>query len=323
MSEDGSISTSHALEAIEYKSFESNQQELVTIHADQSVEVGSGSLPGSKDCLGPSFTSDFERGCPVTEQKACEELLKSLEEQFETKDREEVENGFTNITQIASYDLVGLENNCNVELPTEVNLIDSSKSEPEAFLVSNSQLEVPEPKDKCIILKEEIRLKGKELENGEKSIILTKSNLVYSQGWNQNLTVTNQKKILYLEMRLFKASMTPIPEVKQENSGEFLATENPTIDFTSWIAEALVSMNNLEAEMLGQQVTQHNEAHQAEAAAAAESKTLAEVETSSVSVSSGSETLEFVGRSSTVSTESDPDNLNIVHAQIQNLELQP
>ncbi|XP_024197166.1 uncharacterized protein LOC112200372 [Rosa chinensis] len=462
--EDGSISASHALEAIEYKSFESNQQELVTIHADQSVEVGSESLPGSKDCLGPSFTSDLEANGDVLdtetfknmeesadtgtdpalerwdalslEQKACEGLLKSSEEQFETKDLEEVENGFTNITQIASYDLLGLENNCNMELPTEVNLIDSSKSEPEAFLVSNSQLEVPQPKEKCIILKEEIRLTGKELENGEKkhytnqiqpslqsgmesepdcdkssepqfestmveptheksetvsvisplsnkvveddNLVLMRLNNQHEASEDQCYQESERKLEVVLALGIISPELTiphfshkeeelvgkrtvqerednmepllasemeetegteqdclppekdtvfgnetvqsindSIPEVKQENSGEFLATENPTIDFTSWIAEALVSMNNLEAEMLSQQVTQHNEPHQAEAAAAAESKTLVEVETSSVSVSSGSETLENVGRSSTVSTESDPDNLNIVHAQIQ------
>ncbi|KAM5552872.1 hypothetical protein ABKV19_025212 [Rosa sericea] len=459
--EDGTISTSHALEAKESKCVESNQQELVTIHDDQSLEVGSGSLPGSKDCLGPSFTSEangdvldtetlknmeesadsstdpaLERGDALAlEQKACEELLKSSEEQFETKDQEEVENGFTNITQIASYDLVGLVNNCNVELPTEVNLIDSPKSEPEAFLVSNSHLEVPEPKDKCIILKEEIRITGKELENGEKkhytnqiqpslqsgmesepdcdkssepqfestmvepthersetvsvisplsnkvveddNLVLMRLNNQHEASEDQCYQESERKLEVVLELGIISPELTiphfshkeeelvgkrtvqeredntepllanemeeterteqdcmppeedtvfgnetaqsindSIPEVKQENSGEFFATENPTIDFTSWIAEALVSMNNLEAEMLGQQVTQHNEAHQAEAAAA-ESKTLAEVETSSVSVSSGSETLENVGRSSTVSTESDPDNLNIVHIQIQ------
>nr|XP_011462474.1 PREDICTED: uncharacterized protein LOC105350986 isoform X2 [Fragaria vesca subsp. vesca] len=466
--EDGTISAPQDLEAKEYKSFESNQQELVSIPADhESVEFGSGLLLGSKDCLRTSSTSDFEayghvldtetiKGTELSadsssdpalqakgdalslKQKASEELLKSSENQSETKDVEKVETGFSNKTLTSSYDHVGLEYKCNVDHPTEVNLIDNPKAEPEALLLSSSHLEVPEPKDKCIVLEEEIRLPGKVLENGDKkhctnqiqpclplrmesepdcdksseakmveptheksetvSMINPLRNKVcqteepkFVEGGNlvlrhlndqheatedqcyqeserklevvpelgiispeltiQHLSHKEEESVanrtvqergdrteLAIEMeeteRTEQDCLPPeentvngketvpsindsITELKKDNSGDFLATENPTIDFTSWIAEALVSMNNLEAEMLGQQVTQQNEAHQAEVAASEESKTFAEVETSPVSVSSGSETQETVGRSSTVSTESDPDNLNIVHAQIQ------
>ncbi|KAL6192203.1 hypothetical protein ACLB2K_038589 [Fragaria x ananassa] len=355
--EDGTISAPQDLEAKESKSFESNQQELVTIPADhESVEFGSGFLLGSKDSL------------------------KSSEDQSETKDVEKVEIGFSHKTLTSSYDHVGLENKCNVDHPTEVNLIDNPKAEPEALLLSSSHLEVPDPKDKCIVLEEEIRLPGKELENGdekhytnqiqpclplrlesepdcdksseakmveptheksetvinplrnkvcqtEEPKFVEGGNLVLRHLNNQHEATEDQcyqeserKLEVVPELRIISPELTiqhlshkeeesvanrtvqergdrielaiemeeterteqdcllpeentvngnetvrsnndSITELKKENSGDFLATENPTIDFTSWIAEALVSMNNLEAEMLGQQVTQQNKAH--------------------------------------------------------------
>lgn len=445
---------------------ESNQQELAIIHTDQSVEDGSGSLLGSEDFLGSTLTSDFKANvhhldtetnmedsadsCTgpalekkeddlLLEQKASEEQLKSLEGKFETKDGEEVENGSSNVTLIESHD----PNNCDGEFPTEMNLVrndDLSKLEPEAFVEANSlssHLEVPEPEDKCIILKEETSLIGKESENGEKKhdknpihpcgesmtqsesdiekssepqfestmvepthdnrekasvigplndqdsqaeepkvaengdlVVMClnnqdeasdesekKSKVVPELGINSTELITpefNHKKdesvgkrtvqdredktepLLAIEIEETETTeqycLSPekstvfgfetvqsindsIPEFEQQNCGECFATETSTIHCTSWIAEALVSMNKLEAEMLGQQATQLTEAPQAEAAA--QTKISAEVETSSASVCSGSETQETVGRSSTVSTESEPDNLNIIHARIQ------
>ncbi|XP_050372076.1 probable GPI-anchored adhesin-like protein PGA55 isoform X2 [Argentina anserina] len=462
--EEGTVSKSLDLKAKESEHIESHQLELVTIHADLSVEVGSGSLLVSKDSLGPTFASDLEVNDHVLVSKtlknieesadsspdpalerqedalppeptACDEQLKLSEEQFETKNGQKVENGFSYIKPTESYDLVGLENNCNVELPTEVYSIDRPKLEPEVLL-SNSHVKVPEPMDTCTVLREENRLAEKEMENGEEKnytnqiqpcllsgmdseldcdqlyeslmvepahekcqmirVISPSSNKVSEaedpkvvedgglvlmrlnnqheasedqcyQESERKLHVVPELGIISPELGIPHFSLkeeelvgkknvqeredntqpsvaiemeeteraeqdclppeessfenvqsinNSITESKQENSSEFFAAENPAIDFTSWIAEALVSMNNLEAEMLGQQVTQLNEAHHAEAEAlATESKTFAEVVTSSVSVSSSSETHETVGRSSTVSTESDPDNL--AHAGIQ------
>lgn len=383
----------------------------------------------------------------LLEQKASEEQLKSSEEKFETKDGEEIENGSSNVTSIESHDLDGLGNTCDGEFPTEMNIVrndDLSKLEPETLVETNSpksHLEVPEPEDKCIILKEDISLIGKESENGEKkhdknpiqpcgeSMMQSESDIEKSsepqfESTMVELTHDNREKVSVFGPLNDKDSQTKepkvaengdlvvrclnnqdeasddqyresekkgkvvpergiisneltipqfnhkeeesvgkrtvqdredktkpllateieetettekyclspeestafgfetvqsindsIPELEQKNCGECFATETSIFHCTSWIAEALVSMNKLEAEMLGLQATQLTEAPQADAAA--QTKISAEVETSSASVSSGSETQETLGRYSTVSTESEPDNLNIIHAQIQ------
>ncbi|BFG13974.1 hypothetical protein CerSpe_002490 [Prunus speciosa] len=199
--EEGAISTSHDPEPTESIHLELNQHELATIHPDDQSVDDSGSLQGNEDCLGSSLISAFEvkghlsdtealknmdesvdsntdpvmekeRDDLLLERKASQEQLESSEEKIETKDGDKFENRLTTITTIASNGLSGLGNESDGELPTEMNFFtnDSSESEPEVIPVTNSpnsHLEVPEPEDKCIILKEEIRLIEKESENGE------------------------------------------------------------------------------------------------------------------------------------------------------------
>ncbi|PQP94200.1 uncharacterized protein Pyn_22124 [Prunus yedoensis var. nudiflora] len=409
--EEGAISTSHDPEPTESIHLELNQHELATIHPDDQSVDDSGSLQGNEDCLGSSLISAFE----VKGHLSDTEALKNMDESVDsnTDPVMEKERDDLLLEQKASQEQLESSEE-RLKLKMEI------KSEPEVIPVTNSpnsHLEVPEPEDKCIILKEEIRLIEKSQKMENTTMMITQSKLwrvsdririlqvndkdcqteetkVAENGHLVVMCVNNQneasedyfldsdakvevvpelgtvppeltiphcnhkeeestekravqqngdnteplyaieiggtettEQFLSLQLPVDQAKVLPpksvcgyetvqstndsILNLKQESRSEFLATEASTGDCTTWIAEALASMNKLALDIPGQHVTQHTETLQAAAetkiSANHSSEPCAKVEASETA-SCGSETQESMGR---YSTESDADNLNV------------
>ena len=131
-------------------------------------------LQGSVDTKSDTVT-EKKMDDSVIEQKASQEEKKVCEDKFEPKDGEDISNGLSNVTTPLTV-LSGLGEKSDEGCSTEVSLIENdssdSESEPEPQIISvanspNPHQQVPETKDKCMILSEETRLIGKEWENGE------------------------------------------------------------------------------------------------------------------------------------------------------------
>ncbi|KAL5542071.1 hypothetical protein UlMin_009781 [Ulmus minor] len=173
-----------------------DQQELATVHAEASVADGSGSSGDSDGDLGcismengnlsdtnaleiPEASIDTET-VAVTEQKMGDTLVEEnklrdekelCKDDLEAKDGDKPENGLSNVTTPSSIlSCLGEKSDEGFSTEASSNGTDSSESEPETTLVTNSpnaNQEAPEAEEKNMILKEESRPVGEEVENGE------------------------------------------------------------------------------------------------------------------------------------------------------------
>ncbi|KAJ0092512.1 hypothetical protein Patl1_25279 [Pistacia atlantica] len=191
-----------------------DQPELTTIHADPPVEDSN--MPSQKieDILRSNLTcSGEENGQPIdssipkdigesavtasdpmvdveSDDLTVKEMA-SKAERLEIEGGDEISNGLDGNTMITSEFSCGVGNNCNGELPTEINPIRSGSPEVEIediFMDKslNSHQQVSATTDDCIVLTEETVLIINEAEHGE-----SKSNHYPNQSFEESIKRSN------------------------------------------------------------------------------------------------------------------------------------
>lgn len=183
------ISTPHDPEPQQSLNLKSVQHLLDQVNADQSEEDGCGLLHKSEDILGTSFKCANKKNGhlgpdisnnlgdnPNLEKKLGDSLIEeapsqgekmSYKEEIEIIKGDEIGTGLSNLTTIASDTPSIVGNKCNeeFELSSEANSIrnDSLNLQLEAVPLDrplNSNQEVSEPEDKCMVLTEETKIVG-------------------------------------------------------------------------------------------------------------------------------------------------------------------